>query len=269
MYSERNIEMTKKSKDDGAIYVTEVKEGSLNVVLVGKEPLIINRMSEKAKHELLLPRGRKTAAEKAHSLKHDPIAEFRASAYTLPDDSAPTLLAMPAAAPKKCMAGAALDMPGAKKAQIGRLTWIPGEMVGVYGLPKLFMSITRSAGMDKVPDVRTRCIVPNWAMLVRVNFVTPILNPTIILNLLNAAGMYIGLGDWRPEKGAGSYGQFRVLSQDMAARDREAQDIMKQGRKQQKAALSSPEAYNTETEELLTWFESETKVRGIAIGATA
>lgn len=38
---------------------------------------------------------------------------------------------------KGAIRSAALDMPGAKKAQIGRLTYIAGDFVGIYGVPKL------------------------------------------------------------------------------------------------------------------------------------
>src|SRR6185436_12971031 len=138
-------------------------------------PIILNRMSEKAKHELLMPKGRKTAAEKATSLKHKPVDEFRASAYTLKDASRPTFLAILSTAFKGALRTAALDMPGAKKAQIGRLTYIAGEFVGVYGVPKLFMSIVRSADMNKTPDVRTRAIVPQWACRVSITYVQPLI----------------------------------------------------------------------------------------------
>lgn len=254
----------KAQKQDASIIVTRVEESSLEVVLVGKSPLILNRMSEKAKHELLFPKGRKTAADKAANMKHNPLTEFRASAHIIADASSPTLLAIPAAAPKKSLATAALDMPGAKKAQIGRLSWVPGEYVGIFGVPKLFMSITRSADMNHTPDVRTRCIVPDWAAVLRVNFVTPILNPTIIINLLVASGMYIGLGDWRNEKGAGSFGQFEVMTLAEAKKVESVSKRLLQGRDVQMEAMEAAEPYDQETAELLTWFEAETKTRGKA-----
>src|SRR5262245_21794061 len=106
--------------------VLKVSKGSFDVCMLGSTPLILNRMSEKAKRELLMPKGRKTAVDKMTSLKHDPIQEYRASAHRLPEPS-PTLLAIMASACKGAMAGAALDLPGAKKAQIGRLTYVEGD----------------------------------------------------------------------------------------------------------------------------------------------
>src|SRR5690606_32985291 len=104
------------------------------------------------------PKGRKTAAEKASSLKHDPLQEFADSPYIDEDESAPTYLQHLSSAFKNALKGAALDLPGANKSQIGRLTWVNGERVGIYGVPQIFCSVTRSADMNRTPDVRTRAI---------------------------------------------------------------------------------------------------------------
>jgi hypothetical protein len=257
----------KTKQQDVELSIIEVSEASLELYLVGRTPLIINRMAEKAKQELLMPKGKKTAADKASNLKHDPIAEYRSSAYTIIDEKAATYIGMPAAAPKRAIASAALDIPGAKKSQIGRLVYVKGEILGVYGTPKMFMSITRSADMAKTPDVRTRCIVDEWALRMTVSFVVPIVKPQMVLRLINAAGIYIGIGDWRPEKGAGNYGQFRPVALAEAKNDEQLQRILKAGRSAQKHALQNPEFYNAETEELFSWFASESKVRGFAATA--
>jgi hypothetical protein len=71
---------------------------------------------------------------------------------------------------------------------------------------------------------------------------------------LGAAGVIIGVGDGRPEKGKLSFGKFRVVSAD----DRDLLAIMKSGgRKAQDAALADPEFYDLETRKLLTWFNEE------------
>jgi hypothetical protein len=211
-----------------------------------------------------MPKPKKNAAERATSLKHLPLEEFRASAYRFKDPAQPTLLAVMSTAFKGSLRSAALDMPGMKKAQIGRLTYIEGDLVGVYGIPKLFMAIVRSADMNKTPDVRTRAIVPHWASVVRFTYVQPLIRPQAILNLLAAAGITIGVGDGRPEKGAMSYGQFRVCLPD----DVEFKQIVKDGgRAAQEAAMEKPTCYDDETTELLSWFETERaqrQLKGVA-----
>lgn len=244
--------------------ILKVQKGFVDCYVVGTSPLILNRMSEKAKHELLMPRGRKTATEKATTLKHSPVDEYRASASTIRDASSPTYLSILSTAFKGAIRTAALDMPGAKKAQIGRLTYIEGDYVGIYGVPKLFMSVTRSSDMNRTPDVRTRAIVPRWAGLVRVSFVQPLIRAQAVVNLLASAGITVGVGDWRPEKGAGSYGQFRVAGQD----DPEFLEIVAEGSRQaQIDALETPVCYDEDTADLMKWYEEELgrrQLRGVA-----
>lgn len=244
--------------------ILKVTTGDLSCCILGTSPLILNRMSEKAKHTLLLPGGPKSAIEKATTLKHNPVEEFQASPYTLRDTSAPTWLAILSTAFKGAIRSAALDMPGAKKSQVGRLTYIPGEFAGIYGIPKLFMSVTRSADMARTPDVRTRVIVPEWACYLRVTYVEPLIRAQAVANLLAAAGITIGVGDWRPEKGSGSYGQFQIVAKD----NPDFLRIVKAGgRKAQIEAMDKPIAYDDETMELLSWFEHERaarKLKGVA-----
>jgi hypothetical protein len=249
----------KPGADSGVIVVPDIQTQTLDFALIGETPLILNRMSRKSAHELLMPRGPKNAAQRQAELKHDPYEEYRASAYRFADDDSPTLLAMMSSAIKGAMMTASLDLPGTKKAQIGRLVYVEGDLVPVWGVPKLFMSITRSADMNRTPDVRTRAIVPIWAALVSVRFVRPILNERAITNLLSAGGTTAGVGDWRAEKGKGSYGQFRIANTDdplFVAITETA------GRAVQLDALDNPMAYDAESAELLTWFDTEVVARG-------
>src|SRR5262245_34602073 len=75
-----------------AIRIDHIDTQSLTFALLGRSPIILNRMSQKALHELLLPGPRKNAAERQSTLKHNPHDEFRASAYAFKGDDTPTLL---------------------------------------------------------------------------------------------------------------------------------------------------------------------------------
>lgn len=247
------------------IEVPEIRRERLTVNVLGRTPLILNRLSEKVLHELLMPKGRKNAAEKASSLKHDPISEFRSSPHRIADDNAPTFLAMPSTAFKGALRTAAIDVPGAAKSQIGRLTFIEGEYISIYGLPQVLMSPVRSADMNRTPDIRTRCIVPQWAATIHVHFASSIIKATSIVNLLTQAGLTIGVGDWRPEKGSGTFGQFEI---GMSDADEAFAEIVRTGdRAAQIAAMDAPTAYDDQTEELLGWFDVEVKRRGFKVAA--
>lgn len=242
---------------ESSIVVQEVQTRTIVVALIGTTPLVMNRMSEKVRQGLLAGTVRKTAVEKQSQLKHNPMQEYRDSSYTLPDGS-PTLLAVMSSAVKGAMKTAALDLPGTKKAQIGRLVFVNGVYTPVYGVPQIFMSVVRLQDIAHTPDVRTRAILPRWACEVSVRFVTPILNETGIVNLLAAGGITAGIGDGRPEKGKLSFGQFRVASPD----DPEYLEIVRNGRDVQIAAMEEPECFDQETADLLAWFDAERQKRG-------
>lgn len=241
------------------LQIMRITQDRMMVAILGRTPLILNKLSNKVRMELLMPAGKKNAAAKASTLKHNPHEEFRNSAHTLP--GGPTLLALPATAFKGAMRTAALDIPGATKSAIGRLVYVAGEYVPIYGVPQLHMTITRSADIKRTPDVRTRCIIPNWAAYITVEFTTPLIKGPSILNLLAAAGLSCGVGDWRVEKGSGSFGTFSPVGHDAAF-----DEIIKLGgREAQVAAMASPEAYDSETQELLSWFDVEVDRRGFKV----
>lgn len=249
--------MARGASESKTIMVREVNTETKPVMLVGVTPLILNRMSEKAKRELLFPGG--ADPRKGGALKHVPLDEYRASAYIMPSESE-ALLAIPASAVKGSMMTAALDLPDAKKAQIGRLVYVNGDYLPIYGIPRLFMSITRSAGMGHTPDVRTRAIVPEWCVFTTITYVTPILNFTSILNLLSAGGVTAGIGDFRQEKGKGNFGRFKVVGDPQDAEVRRI--VASGGRVAQQEALDNPQCYDDDTEQLLEWYAKEVVLRG-------
>ena len=241
------------------IDILQINRGRVEFCILGTKGFISNRLSQKTRHELLMPKGRKSSAEKAVNLKHDPLQEFRDSPYTDSNPDGPTVVQFLSSAFKKAMASAALDIPGAAKSQIGRLAWVEGDRVAMYGIPQLIMSPVRSADMNRTPDIRTRMIIPQWACRITVAFASPILNAKTITNLMAAAGMIRGVGDWRTEKGSDTFGSFELVEETNA----QWKSIMKNGgRKAQLAAIANPDFYDDETAELYSWFETELANRG-------
>lgn len=241
------------------IVVLPISQSEMKICVIGVSPLIFHSMSLKVKQELLLPKGRKTAADKASSLKHNPLQEYRDSVTKDYTPDGPTRLMMPASALKGALMTAALDMPGTKKTEIGRLVSVAHERIPIWGIPMLKMDVVRSADINKTPDIRTRACALTWCTEITVRFVTPKLVQQAIVNLLAAAGVTAGIGDFRQEKGRGSFGQFIVCNED----DPEFLRIKESGgREAQDAALSEPQFYDGETAELYGWYEEEVVRRG-------
>lgn len=248
-------------KKDDTIDVVEIKQGKLVCNVLGTSPLVLNAMSAKVKQGLLSP-AKKNAAEKASTLKHNPEEEFRASAYRATEKDAPTRILFKAVAFKAALADAAKDMPGAAKAQVGRLTYVNGDYVSIYGVPQLWMEVTRQADMNRTPDIRTRAILPQWACQISLTYISTILKEITVGRLLAAAGIMRGVGDGRPEKGKMSYGQFELVAADDARWLKLAKTA---GRVEQDKAFANPQPYDGETAELLTWWRNDAIRRGFKV----
>lgn len=251
--------MSGTSKTDTAtISVNRIQTGFLDLCIVGKSPLILNSMSAKSKGTLLLPEAtsRRTKAERAAAgLKHEPILEYQRSVYRDITPNGGTRIMLPCPAFKGAIATAALRLPGTTKTEIGQLVWIVGSYVPVYGVPQLLMSVVRSADMNKTPDIRSRAIIAEWSTRIIIQFVEPNLTANVVGNLLHAAGLICGVGDFRQEKGKGSHGQFRICQDE---HDEDYRRIVANGgRVVQDENLQDPTCYDYETEELFSWYSEE------------
>lgn len=252
---------TKKDPESKIIDVVRIEQATVNLAILGTTPLIMHRFG--SARDLLLPPRKKNTAEKESTLKHDIVKEFRDSCYLSNRDDDPTRLYLLATAFKSALASVAIDLPGdAKKAQVARLTWVNGQWVHIYGVPELFTTMVRMADAKKTPDMRTRAILPEWACMVSVTFTKPLLNEETIFKLLAAAGVMQGVGDWRNEKGKGTYGQFTIVPPDDENWNR---IVDAGGRVAQDKALSKPGPYDVESAELMDWFFKEAKSRGFKV----
>jgi hypothetical protein len=241
------------------LFIEPLKMRDVSLCILGASPLIFNRQSAKAQRELLLPAAAKNRAARRSELKHDPLSEYRNSVYRDADDAAATRLVFPAPAFKGAAMTAALEVPGATKSSVGRLLQVVGYQVRIYGVPKLYMTGVRQAGMNRTPDIRTRAILPEWATMVQVRYPVGSIEPASVANLFAAAGQVCGVGDFRQEKGKGSFGLFSLVNET----DPDFVRIVAGGgREAQEAALDNPEAFDQESAELWSWFEEEIVARG-------
>lgn len=225
--------------------------------IIGVTPLFQNRMPNKVIQYLMLGGQKKTSAERKE-IKHHPLEEFRSSAEIVKDG--PTALGIRTIAIKSAMSTAAVETEGVTKAGVQRLLYLPGEHAALYGTPQMRLDVVRCADMNRTPDVRSRAFLPVWGAEVEVTYVMPQLNTTSVVSLLCNAGILIGVGDYRQEKGKGNFGLFRVIGE--GERDEEWDMLVKHhGRKAQLAALESPDFANDETAELFALYTAEVNRR--------
>jgi len=247
----------KKQEPQGEIIIDKLSVGEVSMWVKGQTPLIYNAMSNKVLEELLFPKGKKTAGQKATTMKHEPLEEYRNSVYRRSGKGA-TRITFPAVAFKNAAVGAIRHLnAGVTMVQMRQLLWVPGDTIDVYGVPKMLMSVVRSADMKRTPDVRTRAILPEWCCKLTMQFTIPNISETSVARVIEAGGILNGVGDFRQEKGKGNYGQFCLCD------EADVKDLVKSGGiAAQDKALKSPEYYDTETETLYNWFLEERKKRG-------
>ena len=257
--------MAKSTKkiESTSLEIQPLKTGKVTLRMIGTTPMYFNSMSSKAMRDLLIGGGKKTAAQRKE-IKHNPEEEFRDSVYRKPKDD--TLLCFPAPGVKQAMATAALETDGITKSSVQRLIFLPETHIQIWGKPQLKIDVVRSADMNKTPDMRTRAYMPRWCAEVDITYVQPTLSAYSIVSLLTNAGSIVGIGDFRQEKGKGSFGCFDVVTEDSMGGYQELWDeLMLEGREAQKEALDNPVYADEQTAELMEFIQQERARRDISL----
>ena len=231
-----------------------LRANNVRVRLIGTSPLIMHRLSEKARKELFYPSPQKTKADKQSTMKHDPLVEYQQCFYRNRDDHTPTYFHLPQGMVKGALTSACKRLPGAVRTEVQALVQITSPSIFIYGIPRLAADIVRQGGMTKTPDIRIRPYFERWCAEVDLTHIETLIPQIAIERLLLAGGMFVGLGDWRPEKN-GSNGRYRLTETEV---DAEWDEIVAEGgRDAQVEAFAHPEYFNEETEELMEWFFQE------------
>lgn len=248
--------MAVKKAEAGTLHIDALKQGRVTLRMIGTTPLYYNAMSAKVKHGLQVGTAKKTTAQK-REIKHNPEQEFRDTMYR--QATGPTALCFPAPGVKAAMATAALETAGVTKSSVNRLIFLPQQRINVWGKPMLKCDVVRSADINKTPDIRTRAYLPRWCAEVDIAFIMPTLSARSIVSLLANAGVIVGIGDFRQEKGKGSFGTFRVIGTE--DQDDEWDEIVVEGRAAQEAAIAAPEWADAETADLMALYAEELERR--------
>lgn len=251
----------KAEKTTDTVVIEPLRSVESKFRIIGTQPLFQNRMAEKAMQTLLIGGGPKNRAARAAEMKHEPVKEFYNSMELFgEDEEEPTAIGIKVVAFKKAMATAALETPGITKTSVERLIFMPGELVPLYGTPLLRMDVVRSSGMNRSPDIRTRAFFRQWGCEITVRHIIPQVPVASVVSLIANAGVIVGVGDFRQEKGAGSFGVFRVLME--GEKDKEWDHLVKHHAKAaQEKALDAPQYDSEDTEALMEEFFGEVRRR--------
>lgn len=192
---------------DATIQIDRIGAETVLVPIVGTSPLLVHRFSEKAKRQMLdAQQGRKRVKE-----SRDPQADYESSLYRTDSGG----YGFPVLAFKAATVGAArfydksVSMTGLRQCLFmhGEHSKAAGQsLVVLSGEPIMREDMVR-VGMGT--DLRYRAEFPDWSAVLRVTFVTSMLSRTSVLSLIDAGGMGVGVGEWRPEK-RGDFGTYAI-----------------------------------------------------------
>lgn len=191
---------------DPTIQIDRIDAETLLVPIIGTTPLIMNRFSEKAKRQMLdTMQGRKSPRQ-----AKDPDAEYKAAFYHMNDGT----YGFPAIAFKSATVGGARFYSGITMTQLKQFLFFRGEpgpdgqqLVKIEGEPHMREDVVR-VGKGGT-DLRYRPEFPVWRTTLKVVYVRSALTRNSVLSLVDAGGMGVGVGEWRPEKD-GDFGTYQI-----------------------------------------------------------
>lgn len=189
------------------IEIERIAVETISVPIIGTSPLLMHRFSEKAKRQMLdNMQGRKTPKQ-----VKDPEAEYEAAFYRLKDGR----YGMPAIAFKAASIGAcrfygkSVTMASTRQYMFfhGEVGEDGQQLVAIDGEPHMREDVVTVGQSGH--DLRYRPEFPEWSTTLSVTYVTSALARGSVLSLIDAGGMGVGVGEWRPEK-KGDFGTYRI-----------------------------------------------------------
>jgi hypothetical protein len=191
------------------IQISRIGTETVLVPILGTMPLIVSNFSEKAKRQMLdAQQGRKTP-----KVARDPEAEYKAAFYYTKDG-----YGFPVTAFKAATVGAARFYgKDVKMTELRQFIFMRGiisekdrqALVPITGEPRMREDVVRLGGMSRSADLRYRPEFPEWTTQLEVTYVKSSLSRDSVLSLIDAGGMGIGVGEWRPEH-RGEFGTFCI-----------------------------------------------------------
>lgn len=191
------------------VQIDRIATETLLVPIVGVTPLIVHRFSEKAKRQMLdNMQGRKAPKE-----VKDPTAEYESAFYYLKDEET---FGFPVLAFKAATIGGARFYPrnAITMTALKQFVFFRGEagsdgqsMARIDGEPRMREDVVR-VGRGGT-DLRYRPQFDEWATTLEVIYVPSALTRGSVLSLIDAGGLGVGVGEWRPEKD-GDFGTYRI-----------------------------------------------------------
>lgn len=193
------------------VQISRIAAETISVPVIGTAPLIVHNFSDKSKRQMLdTQQGRKSPKQ-----VRDTQAEYEAAFYRTKDG-----YGFPITAFKAATVGAARFYgKDVRMTELRQFIFMHGQisendpqaLVEIVGEPRMREDVVRLGGPSRSADLRYRPEFPEWSAVLTVTYVTSSLSRDSVLSLIDAGGLGIGIGEWRPEK-RGEFGTYKIDS---------------------------------------------------------
>lgn len=193
--------------DVAQVVIDRIAAETISVPIIGTAPLLVHKFSEKAKRQML----DNMQGKKSPKQPKDPKAEYEAAFYRMKDGGYgfPAIAFKAATVSASRFYGKSVTMTSLR--QFVFINGEPGEdgqqMVPIVGDAQMREDVVR-VGMGGT-DLRYRPQFLEWSTTLLVTYVTSALTRDSLLSLIDAGGLGVGVGEWRPEK-KGDFGTYQV-----------------------------------------------------------
>ena len=220
----RRPSTTEHQMPEGQIVIQRIATETVRIPIRGLTPLITHKFSEKAKRQMLdAMQGRKNPKEAKNPEREYEDAKYKLDRITV--DEAETMgvkitdddrLGIPAIAFKSATVSAArffgksVTMVGLRQTLFvaGEFSRREGMMLcQIIGEPEMREDVVRVGNGGT--DLRYRPCWTEWETFLDVTFVKSMLTRDSVLSLVEAGGLGVGVGEWRPER-RGEYGTYAI-----------------------------------------------------------
>jgi hypothetical protein len=189
--------------------ISRIDTETMLVPVIGTAPLIVHKFSEKAKRQMLDRQQNKSTPRQPR----DPDEEYLAAFYKLNGNYGFPVTAFKAAT----VSAARFYGKDVKMTELRQFIFMRGEigpedpqaLVQIVGEPRMREDVVRLGGYGSSSETRYRPEFPEWTTTLEVIFVRSCIPRQSVLSLIDAGGLGIGVGDWRPEK-RGEFGTYAI-----------------------------------------------------------
>jgi len=197
------------------IIISPPKIRELSLRVTGKSGLICHHFGEKSRKQI---QDTQSKVAKGPKEARDPQAEYEGAFYKLENGG----YGFPCAGFKKSAIRAAKLLDGVNMTDARQMFFVEADDRDTTGVdcvriehdeaPEMRTDTVRLA--KGVSDLRYRPEFRNWSCILKMSFDEDLISNSQLVNLFMRAGLQVGVGDWRPEKG-GEFGRFVVGEQNL------------------------------------------------------